>query len=79
MSEIDLLQRREGDVLGSSQAGGRSSLRLLRVVQDADLIVECRKLAETVLDADPTLERHPLLAQALDELDSERRENLSKA
>ena len=32
-----------------------------------------------VLDADPTLERHPLLAQALDELDSERRENLSKA
>lgn len=79
LSEIDLLQRREGDVLGSSQAGGRSSLRLLRVVQDADLIVECRKLAETVLDADPTLERHPLLAQALDELDSERRENLSKA
>jgi ATP-dependent DNA helicase RecG len=79
LSEIDLLQRREGDVLGSSQAGGRSSLRLLRVVQDADLIVECRKLAETVLEADPTLERHTLLAQALDELDSERRENLSKA
>lgn len=79
LSEVDLLQRREGDVLGNSQAGARSSLRLLRVVQDADLILRCRELAQALLASDPTLEQHPLLSKALDEIDLERRENLSKA
>ena len=35
LAEVDLEQRREGDVLGSSQSGRRSSLRLLRVLDDA--------------------------------------------
>lgn len=37
LAEVDLEQRREGDVLGASQAGGRSTLRLLRVLDDAEL------------------------------------------
>ena len=38
LAEVDLAQRREGDVLGASQSGSRSSLKLLRVLDDADLL-----------------------------------------
>ncbi len=55
LAEVDLEQRREGDVLGASQSGARSSLKLLRVVSDADLIAEARGLAERALATDPTL------------------------
>jgi ATP-dependent DNA helicase RecG len=79
LSEVDLELRREGDVLGASQSGGRSSLRLLRVVQDADLIVHCRTLATNLLEADPTLEKHPLLAQSLERMDQAAGANLAKA
>ncbi len=50
LSEIDLDLRGEGDVLGNSQSGARSSLRLLRVVKDAKLIQDVREPAEE-LDA----------------------------
>ena len=79
LSEVDLELRREGDVLGASQSGGRSSLRLLRVVQDAELIVHCRTLAENLLGADPTLEKHPLLALTLERMDQSAGANLAKA
>lgn len=79
LSEIDLELRREGDVLGASQSGGRSSLRLLRVVQDAELIYACRAKAEALLAADPTLEKHPILAQSLELLDRDAQANLAKA
>jgi ATP-dependent DNA helicase RecG len=46
LAEVDLEQRREGDVLGASQSGSRSSLKLLRVLKDADLIAQARSLAE---------------------------------
>jgi ATP-dependent DNA helicase RecG len=55
LSEVDLEQRREGDVLGSSQSGGRSSLRLLRVLEHADEIALARRLAEQVVERDPHL------------------------
>ncbi len=55
LAEVDLEQRREGDVLGANQSGARSSLRLLRVVADADLIAAARGLAERCIAADPTL------------------------
>jgi ATP-dependent DNA helicase RecG len=55
LSEVDLAQRREGDVLGSSQSGGRTSLRLLRVLEHADDIAIARTLAERVVAADPHL------------------------
>ena len=78
LSEIDLELRREGDVLGQSQSGGRSSLRLLRVIQDAVLIQEARADAEALLNADPTLERNPNLAEVLRRIDDAAQENLAK-
>ncbi|MET0303326.1 MAG: DEAD/DEAH box helicase, partial [Microbacteriaceae bacterium] len=65
LAEVDLELRGEGDVLGDAQSGARSSLRLLRVVKDADLIAEARVAAEAVLADDPALVRHPGLAAAI--------------
>lgn len=55
LAELDLEQRREGDVLGASQAGSRSSLRLLRVLEHADLIAQAKDLAAECVAADPDL------------------------
>lgn len=66
LAEIDLDLRGEGDVLGDAQSGARSSLRLLRVVTDADLIAHARNVAEQVLGEDPALRAHPGLASALE-------------
>ncbi|MGL5406163.1 MAG: ATP-dependent DNA helicase RecG [Propionibacteriaceae bacterium] len=55
LADVDLEQRREGDVLGSSQAGGRSRLRLLRVVDHVDVITHARGVALEVLRRDPEL------------------------
>ena len=66
LAEVDLELRGEGDVLGDAQSGARSSLRLLRVVKDADIIAEARVAAEQVLAEDPALLRHPGLAAALE-------------
>ena len=65
LAQVDLELRREGNVLGRAQSGGRSSLKLLRVARDGELIAEARTLAAEVLDADPTLAEHPALADAL--------------
>ncbi len=66
LAEVDLELRGEGDVLGDAQSGARSSLRLLRVVKDADVIAEARVAAEQVLADDPALDRNPGLAAALE-------------
>jgi len=66
LAEVDLTLRGEGDVLGDAQSGARSSLRLLRVVKDADLIAEARVAAEQLLEDDPALSRHPGLAEAIE-------------
>jgi ATP-dependent DNA helicase RecG len=65
LAQKDLELRQEGDVLGSIQSGGRSSLRLLRVAKDGELISDARLLAAGVLEADPTLASHPALREAL--------------
>jgi ATP-dependent DNA helicase RecG len=65
LAQKDLELRQEGDVLGSIQSGGRSSLRLLRVAKDGELISDARMLAAGVLDVDPTLASHPALREAL--------------
>ncbi|CAB4729361.1 unannotated protein [freshwater metagenome] len=62
LSRVDLEQRREGDVLGRSQSGFRSSLQNLRVLRDEDTIVAARHRAGSLLDADPELTGAPLLA-----------------
>jgi ATP-dependent DNA helicase RecG len=53
LAELDLAQRKEGDVLGASQSGSRSTLRLLRVLDHADLIAGARMLAEECVAKDP--------------------------
>ena len=78
LSEIDLELRGEGDVLGANQSGTRSSLKLLRVIQDAELIGRMRMAAAEVLNADPTLEKHPTLAETLERLDEQAKANIAK-
>jgi ATP-dependent DNA helicase RecG len=46
LSELDLALRGEGDVLGQMQSGGRSSLKMLRVIHDEELIRSLAPLAE---------------------------------
>jgi ATP-dependent DNA helicase RecG len=66
LAEVDLEQRREGDVLGASQSGTRSSLKLLRVLRDADLIAQARTLAEQCIAQDPELSNPALADIVLD-------------
>ena len=68
LAEVDLEQRREGDVLGSSQSGRRSSLRLLRVLDDADLIAHARDLAARCV-ADPDLADDPGLSDIVTDVE----------
>ncbi|MFF7811460.1 ATP-dependent DNA helicase RecG [Streptomyces sp. NPDC007945] len=74
LSRIDLEQRREGDVLGQAQSGVRSSLRVLAVIEDEEVIAAAREEATALVLADPGLEDHPGLRTALDALLSEERE-----
>ena len=67
LSRLDLEQRREGDVLGATQAG-QSSLKLLRLLTDEDLIGQARQEATAVVTADPDLTAHPALRAAIDDL-----------
>ena len=79
LAELDLEQRREGDVLGATQSGRRSHLRLLSLLRDADLIRDARAEAVALLDVDPELTAYPLLAESIDQLvDEERAEYLEK-
>ncbi len=68
LSALDLQLRREGDVLGSMQSGIRSSLRLLEVSRDEDIIVAARLAAAQVVAGDPALLDHPALADVVVEL-----------
>ncbi|MFE1859213.1 ATP-dependent DNA helicase RecG [Streptomyces anandii] len=79
LSRIDLEQRREGDVLGQAQSGARSSLRVLAVIEDEEIIAEAREEAAAVVAADPELTGLPGLRTALDALlDEEREQYLEK-
>ncbi|MGW7649701.1 helicase-related protein [Streptomyces bobili] len=79
LSRIDLEQRREGDVLGQAQSGARSSLRVLAVIEDEEIIAEARREAAAIVAADPELTGLPGLRTALDALlDDEREQYLEK-
>ncbi|MEV7727743.1 ATP-dependent DNA helicase RecG [Streptomyces sp. NPDC087917] len=79
LSRIDLEQRREGDVLGQAQSGVRSSLRMLEVIEDEEVIAQAREEATRVVAEDPELEHLPGLRTALDALlDTEREQYLEK-
>jgi ATP-dependent DNA helicase RecG len=80
LAELDLQQRREGDVLGAAQSGRRSKLKLLSLLADLDLIKLARAEAQQLVAADPTLAGHPQLQEFLwDAFDSDRTEFLHKS
>ncbi len=66
LARADLALRREGDILGAAQSGGRSTLRLLRALDDVELIERARRDAEAILREDPRLLEHPELAEAIE-------------
>jgi ATP-dependent DNA helicase RecG len=79
LAELDLEQRREGDVLGTSQSGRQKSLRLLSLLKDEDLIRDARLEAIELIDEDPDLTKHPALAAAVAHfVDDEQAEYLEK-
>jgi ATP-dependent DNA helicase RecG len=68
LARLDLEQRREGDVLGAAQAGRQSTLRLLQLLPDEELIGLARQEATKVVEQDPDLKRHPAIQQAIEYL-----------
>ncbi|GAA1175065.1 ATP-dependent DNA helicase RecG [Kitasatospora gansuensis] len=79
LSRIDLEQRREGDVLGQAQSGVKSSLKVLSVLDDEEVIATAREEAAKLVAEDPTLAAHPELRTALESLlDEDRAEYLEK-
>ncbi|VXB28927.1 ATP-dependent DNA helicase RecG [Arthrobacter sp. 8AJ] len=67
LSQEDLKLRREGDILGASQSGGRSTLKLLRVLEHEDVIARARDDAQAIVGGDPLLAGHPGLADAIEQ------------
>jgi ATP-dependent DNA helicase RecG len=79
LAQLDLEMRREGDILGAAQSG-RSSLRMLSLLRDQDVIEQARVDARELVAADPELAEHPGLARMVSELvDDERAEYLEKS
>ncbi len=68
LARLDLEQRREGDVLGKSQSGFRSSLRVLSVLRDEDVIARARDDAQDLVADDPELANHPALRDVVADL-----------
>ncbi|MGH3319462.1 MAG: ATP-dependent DNA helicase RecG [Streptosporangiaceae bacterium] len=68
LSRIDLEQRREGDVLGAAQSGRRSSLRMLALLRDEDVIRAARDEAISLVETDPDLAGHPGLRDQVTQL-----------
>lgn len=65
LAELDLRTRKEGDVLGRAQSGAMSSLKLLRVMEDIDVIDSARRAAWEVLLQNPDLSQYPSLERAV--------------
>jgi ATP-dependent DNA helicase RecG len=79
LSRLDLELRREGDILGSSQSGKKSGLKLLSLLRDEEVIAEARKRAQEIVAEDPELGGYPGLTHLIaDVVDADRAEYLDK-
>ncbi|MDO4918517.1 ATP-dependent DNA helicase RecG [Kocuria sp.] len=79
LAETDLRLRKEGDILGASQSGGRSGLRWVGVLRDEELVARARVAAEDVIREDPTLAGHPVLRAGIERvLDEDRQAFLER-
>jgi len=65
LAEIDLDLRGEGTLMSTSQKG-RSDLKLASLRRDRELVQLARDAAFELVDADPELAGHPVLADELD-------------
>lgn len=80
LSRLDLELRREGDILGAAQSGKRSTLKLLSLLRDEDVIAESRARAQEIVEQDPELTKYRGLAQMVaDVVDVDRAEYLEKS
>ncbi|MBC6448807.1 ATP-dependent DNA helicase RecG [Actinokineospora xionganensis] len=80
LARLDLEMRREGDILGSSQSGSRSGLKMLSLLRDEDVIADARVVAQALIADDPDLKPYPGLATMVRQLVAEdRAEYLEKS
>ncbi|WP_228002937.1 ATP-dependent DNA helicase RecG [Nocardia australiensis] len=80
LAVLDLRQRREGDVLGAAQSGTTSSLRLLSLLDDLEVITAAQQQARELVESDPGLKNHPALAQMMHAaVNTDRLEYLAKS
>ncbi|VVJ19958.1 ATP-dependent DNA helicase RecG (EC [Amycolatopsis camponoti] len=80
LSQLDLELRREGDILGAAQSGKRSTLKLLSLLRDEDVIAASRTSAQEIVEKDPDLKKYRGLAQMVaDVVDVDRAEYLEKS
>jgi ATP-dependent DNA helicase RecG len=68
LARLDLEMRREGDILGSSQSGSRSGLKMLSLLQDEGVIADARIVAQALIAEDPALGHYPGLATMVGQL-----------
>jgi ATP-dependent DNA helicase RecG len=78
LAELDLEQRREGDVLGAAQSGVKSHVKLLSLLKDADIIEAARAEATALIETDPGLKGEPDFAALVDDLAADRGDYLEK-
>ena len=67
LAERDLEIRGAGEVFGERQAGF-TDLKLGRIPRDEPVVLEARRVAEEILDADPGLATHRQLAEEVEDL-----------
>ncbi|GAA3055304.1 ATP-dependent DNA helicase RecG [Actinokineospora globicatena] len=80
LARMDLELRREGDILGASQSGAKSGLKMLSLIRDEQVIADARVVAQALVADDPALTAYPGLAGMVHQvIDTERAEYLEKA
>ena len=77
LADLDLKERREGDVLGLSQSGSPITLRFLSLSEHLEVILAAREFCESLYERDPNHRGMSLLAAQFTE--TERVEYLDKS
>lgn len=67
VAEADMKMRGPGEIEGTMQSGLPFDLRIANLATDGAIIQTARETAEILLDADPNLEAHRLLLQAVEQ------------
>lgn len=65
LAAFDLQLRESGNILGDSQSGRASSLKILDLLADEEVISQARKDAKHLVAGDPHLQQHQVLQQVI--------------